>query len=108
MSVTAMFPAATHTLLKREGHDVSLSESIHRTSKAASSFPPQRPAEVRVKVEEPSFGSIATRQENQVGGDLEYRFLFWLISDLIGPERKYETSDVPVCTAHCHVFSSAA
>jgi hypothetical protein len=45
------------------------------TSKAASSFPLQRPAEVSVKVEEPSFGIIATKLENQVGGDLEYRFL---------------------------------
>src|SRR5208337_2367076 len=36
---------ATHTILKGVGHDISLSESIQ-----ASSFPPQRPAEVRVQV----------------------------------------------------------
>lgn len=45
------------------------------TSKAASSFPLQRSAEVRVKVEEPSLGSVATKPDNQVGGGLEYRFL---------------------------------
>ena len=30
MSVTAMFSTATHTILKGGGHDISLSESIHR------------------------------------------------------------------------------
>ena len=74
--------------------------------KTASSFPPQRPAEVRVQVEEPSFGSIVARgQKNQsrwLGISSPRASVF--MSDT---ERKYETPNVPVCTARCQVFSSA-
>ena len=36
--VTAMFSTATHTILKGEGHDISLSESIHRNWLQNSEF----------------------------------------------------------------------
>jgi hypothetical protein len=75
--------------------------------KAASSFPPQRPARVRVKVKPSSFGSIARGQENQSAAAWNIGFCSGERS-YIGPERKYETPNVPICPAHGQVFSSAA